>query len=179
MKDNVHLGQNVQGYISRTGGVYNNWNYRVKLYEGVEYQIDLVTNHNNDTIYLQGASYSNKYSNDLKVLTKYTLNIGYQKPTTNITGYTHITDKIEFGAQDNYYSIVPYSNENMVLHFSDIEVGNSVKVTLYDSDDNELFTKDRIVRGDEVELTNIVKGQDYKLLVEGGVTPYTIDVTYK
>ena len=38
----------------------------------------------------------------MKILTNYTLKIGYQKPTTNITGYTHITDKVEYAMSDEF-----------------------------------------------------------------------------
>lgn len=64
----------------------------------------------------------------MKILTNYTLKIGYQKPTTNITGYTHITDKVEYAARHNYYAIV-----------SEITVEANLKVTLYDADGNVIL----------------------------------------
>lgn len=118
----------------------------------------------------------------MKILTNYTLKIGYQKSTTNITGYTHITDKVEYTAQHNYYAIVPYSNETMILNFGDITVGANLKVTLYDADGNVILNQNVLVKNDSILLENPIKGKEYMLVIESNnrkITPYTIDITYK
>lgn len=68
----------------------------------------------------------------------YTLNIGQQKETSDISSYTAVSDSIQYTDQKNNYSFSPQSDGLYRFEFSDVPDGTDYKLYVYNSGWEEL-----------------------------------------
>jgi hypothetical protein len=68
----------------------------------------------------------------------YTLNIGQQKKTSDISSYTAVSDSIQYTDQKNNYSFSPQSDGLYRFEFSDVPDGTDYKLYVYNSGWEEL-----------------------------------------
>ena len=63
----------------------------------------------------------------------YTLSIGLQKPTFNISDLARVNDSLEYTGQDNIYTFVPSRDGNHTFSLAGIKSSAKVKLTIYDN----------------------------------------------
>lgn len=63
----------------------------------------------------------------------YTLSIGLQKPTFNISDLARVNDSLEYTGQDNIYTFVPSRSGNHTFSLAGIHSSAKVKLTIYDN----------------------------------------------
>ena len=68
----------------------------------------------------------------------YTLNIGSQKPTTNISAYTSVDDSTQFRSQRNIYEFTPSETRKYRFELSNVSKNTSFSFYLYNSSMEQL-----------------------------------------
>jgi len=141
-------------YFSNGGGITLD-----KLVGGQTYRIDVVQ--------------SNK-------LSPYNLVIGYQKETHDISGFTRISDSIQYTAQRNIYTFT--APDNGIYRFGITGLAGNARVGLgawsVDRLDVRLGDASYISNGGGITLDKLVGGQTYQIVVvqNEGFSPYTLNI---
>jgi hypothetical protein len=109
------------------------------------------------TYTIQVSQYSNR--------PPYTLNIGTQKETVNITGFTEVSDSIQFNGQINSYTYTAPSSGQYRFEVTG-QSGGQVNIAVFDSTGNRLDrTQWGVNNGDGLTISNIVAGTTYTIQV--------------
>lgn len=66
----------------------------------------------------------------------YCLKVGFQKPTTDVTGYTKVVDSIEYTDQKNIYNFTPNITGRYRFDITETNANNSYRLTILDHLDN-------------------------------------------
>jgi predicted outer membrane repeat protein len=113
--------------------------------------------------------------------TPYTLTVGQQKPTVDITENSAVSDSIEFTGQQNNYTFTPAMEGAYRFEFSDVYA--QVKLNLYirDAGDGVVASKYNVVDGGGLTTSKLIAGQKYTVQVEqlAGETPYTLHIGHQ
>jgi len=117
-------------------------------------------------------------------LDSYTLSIGNQKETVDVTGYTVVKDSIEFKDQRNVYLFTPPITGRYRFEISDLTKGSDHEVNLlvYNSGGGEeASTSYGIMNGDGITIASMQAGQTYELQVRqySGVDSYNLNIGYQ
>lgn len=109
-------------------------------------------------------------------LGSYCLKVGFQKPTTDITGYTTIMDSIEYTDQKNVYMLTAPVSGRYRLGISDTNANNKFKIMGWDHLDYEIL--DTYESGSYVDLK---QGETYEFQVRhySGFGDYTLNISYQ
>ncbi|MCM1059926.1 MAG: tetratricopeptide repeat protein [Eubacterium sp.] len=105
----------------------------------------------------------------------YTLLIGQQKPTVDISNLTSLTDSIEFTHQENIYSFTPIRDGYYRFEFSEIMSGNSVNIYVYNDLGESVKYNTSCGNGTGVTV-DMTMGETYKIVVyyNSGFSDYTL-----
>lgn len=103
----------------------------------------------------------------------YTLNIGYQKDTTDISGYEIVHDSITFESQVNNYSFVPNESRRYTFSLSDYSTDCKYRLIILDELENELADS----YGGE-GTTAFKAGKEYLIMIcqYSGYGDYTLNI---
>lgn len=109
----------------------------------------------------------------------YSLNIGQQKGTVNITDNSIITDSLEYIGQRNIYSFNAGSSGNVTFTLSGMSSGMAVKFIVMDENGNVLTENSNCRNNTEVSISDVNLGTHYFIHVEecsSGTGGYTLNV---
>ena len=101
-------------------------------------------------------------------LDSYTLSIGNQKETLDVTGYTVVKDSIEFKDQRNVYLFTPPITGRYRFEISNLTKGSDHEVNLlvYNSGGGEeASTSYGIMNGDGLTIASMQAGQTYEIQI--------------
>lgn len=107
----------------------------------------------------------------------FVLNIYYQKPPLDLSGYTQLNDSVEFQEQRNVYSFTPDRDGVYRFEISDMMAGTELKLILFDQ--YEETVDERSVRKNHEGLTvQLEKGHPYEFQIrqEENSSPYTLHI---
>lgn len=105
----------------------------------------------------------------------YTLSVGPQKPTVDISGYTHVADSIQFNNQVNYYVFCAPVTGIYRIELAKINSGNSVAFEVCDAQGYRVMSDSSVYGGNGISV-DVTGGSYYTLSVteNEGYVPYTI-----
>ena len=96
------------------------------------------------------------------VMGPYILQVWYQKPTSNVSGYTQVNDSIQFLGQINSYVFTPDNSGNHRFAMSGL-ISGAVTVTIIDPAGFQLTNQ--AMRNDEGVTVSLVAGEQYEIIV--------------
>lgn len=124
-----------------------------------------------------GETYTVYVENTYEVITPYTLSIGKQTATTDISGYTQITDAISFYGQENLYT---FTATGSTYSFVISDMNGSARVDMYLVNYlGENVTYDTYCGNNTtLSVSNLVAGQTYtvKIIQRSETTAYKLQV---
>lgn len=110
----------------------------------------------------------------------YTLNIGQQKETSDISSYTAVSDSIQYTDQKNNYSFSPQSDGLYRFEFSDVPDGTDYKMYVYNSGWEELERVIDVDNNDGISINLSSKKTYYISVVQYRSTgSYTLNIGHK
>lgn len=117
-------------------------------------------------------------------LDSYTLSIGNQKETLDITGDTVVKDSVEFRDQRNVYLFTPPLTGRYRFEISDLTKGSNHKVNLLvfnSGDGEEASTEYGIANGEGLTVKGMQAGETYQVQVRqySGYDSYHLNVGYQ
>lgn len=117
-------------------------------------------------------------------LDSYKLNIGNQKETLDVTGYTVVKDSVVFKDQKNVYLFTPPITGRYRFEISDLANGTNNKVNLlvYNSrGGEEANTSYGIANGEGLTIKRMEAGQTYEIQVRqySGYDSYNLNIGYQ
>lgn len=109
-------------------------------------------------------------------LGSYCFKIGFQKPTTDISGYTAVMDSIEYTDQKNVYTLTAPVSGRYRLDISETNANNKFKIMGWDHLDYDIL--DTYESGAYVDLK---QGETYEFQVRhySGFGDYTLNISYQ
>ena len=127
-----------------------------------------------------GKTYSIKVKQD-SGYSSYTLTIGMQKAPVDLTGYTIISDSVEFIDQRNvYYFSVPLTGRYR-FDMSDIYSGTDVELYVFDSLGNTVASDTFCTNGEGITVRDLQAGSTYEIQVrqDNGFSGYKLNIGYQ
>ena len=171
------------------------------LTSGTDHKVNLVIKNSGDGI-VDSTSYGITNGNGLTIknmqagetfqvqvkqytgLDSYTLSIGNQKETLDVTGYTVVKDSIEFKDQRNVYLFTPPITGRYRFEISNLTKGSDHEVNLlvYNSGGGEeASTSYGIMNGDGLTIASMQAGQTYEIQIRqySGIDSYNLNIGYQ
>lgn len=148
------------------------------LGERIEYN-SYVTNGNGITVSNLKANeeytFSVKYKNGFS---KYTLSIGYQKETVDISNKTVINDSIEYTDQKNVYTFTVPRDGRYRFEFGGMNGGCALYIAMYNHLGERVEYNSYVTNGSGITLDNVKKGEKYTFAVQykSSFSDYTLFV---
>lgn len=171
------------------------------LTEGTDHKVNLIIKNagdgivdstsygitNGDGLTVNGMQVGETFQVQVKQYTgldSYTLNIGNQKETLDVTGYTVVKDSVEYRDQSNVYIFTPPITGRYRFEISDLTKGSDHKVNLlvYNSGGGEeASTSYGIANGDGLTIASMQAGQTYEIQVRqySGYDSYNLNIGYQ
>ena len=111
----------------------------------------------------------------------YSLNIGYQKNSVDITGYNVIADSVQYRDQNNIYYFTPTVTGRYRFEISNLTKGSNNKVNLYvwnSRGGEEGSTSYGITNGEGLTIKDMQAGETYQVQVRqySGYDMYNLNV---
>ena len=122
-----------------------------------------------ETYYIEAIQYK-KYGT-------YTLNIGHQKPATDLNAYTKVSDSIQYTDQENDYLFVPEYTDSYRFELTNVPAGMRFSIIVYNSGWEELDSRYNLGDGEEI-TRSLVQGKSYYVQVRqyNGLGAYTVNI---
>ncbi len=154
MKSKAYVGMYVYNHLEEliyeSDYVYNNGNGIVaKLKAGETYEIQVRYSSQSDYL-----------------LTSYTLNIGKQKETKDISGYNKVNDCIQYHQQINYYQFTVPSNGTYIFKMTEMKSDLKYYFGIYNYLDECVSKDSYCLNNDEIVLKNVKKGEIYTIRID-------------
>lgn len=110
----------------------------------------------------------------------YTLNIGHKKSLVTATGYTAISDSIQYTDQENDYAFIPSVSGTHRFEFSNVPNGTDLRLIIYNSGWEEKARIYDADNGDGITIS-LTKGKTYYIRVKHYRSngAYTLNIGYK
>lgn len=110
----------------------------------------------------------------------YTLNIGHKKSLVTATGYTAISDSIQYTDQENDYAFIPSVSGTHRFEFSNVPNGTDLRLIIYNSGWEEKARIYDADNGDGITIS-LTKGKTYYIRAKHyrGNGAYTLNIGYK
>ncbi len=138
--------------------VYDAAGYRVDYSTGLGQGYGVTTSLNaNETYKVVVKQYDD--------LGAYTMNVGPQKPTTDISGYTQIVDSTKFTGQENNYTFTPTTTGKHRFQIDKINSGIEVSIYIYDDADYRVEYSTGLGQGYGVTAT-LEAGKTYSVVIK-------------
>lgn len=109
----------------------------------------------------------------------YTLNVGVQKPTVDLTGVSQVNDRVEYTDQRNlYYFKVPHDGTYR-FGITGLTAGTNVQMYIFDDPGNKIDYNDSCGNGEGLTLQNVTAGTIYEIQVRQnmGLSEYMLTVS--
>ena len=125
-----------------------------------------------------GEEYTVKIVQDTSC-SPYTLSIGKQKPTLNITNNMIITDSIEFCYQENKYFFTANRDGDVEFLISDISTDNYFTIKALNNLNEPVYSDNYFYNSNSFILHDVKKGDTYEILIaqSTGYSGYTLTVS--
>lgn len=171
------------------------------LTEGTDHKVNLVIKNsgggivdstsygiaNGDGLTVDGMQAGETFQIEVKQYTgldSYTLSIGNQKGTLDVTGFTVVKDSVEYKNQRNVYLFTPPITGRYRFEISDLTKGSDHKVNLlvYNSGGGEeASTRYGIMNGDGLTIASMQAGQTYEVQVHqySGYDSYNLNIGHQ
>lgn len=126
---------------------------------------------------IAGETYTLHIENAYNSLTPYTLNIGKQTATVDITDYFGVNDTIYFPGQTNIYTFVA-AGSNYRIEFANIMDNGEVDLYVYNYLGERVNYATYCGNGEGLTLTDLVEGQTYtiKVIHRNAMAAYTLNL---
>ena len=142
---------------------------------------------NGDGLTVKGMQAGETFQIQVKQYTgldSYTLSIGNQKESLDVTGYTVVKDSIEYRDQRNVYLFTPPITGRYRFEISDLTKGSDHKVNLFvynSGGGEEASTSYGIMNGDGLTIASMQAGQTYEVQVRqySGYDSYNLNIGYQ
>lgn len=111
----------------------------------------------------------------------YSLEIGMQKPTVDITGYTEISDTIEYKDQRNVYTFVAPIDGRYRFEISGLQNGTDVALYMFNNLGETLTSDTYCCNGEGITVKDLKAGAEYEIQVrqDSGFSSYSMAVGYQ
>ncbi len=108
----------------------------------------------------------------------YSLNIGQQKETVNISNNSNILDNFQYSDQRNIYSFNASSTGSVTFTLSEMDADMSADIFIKDDKGNTMASAAGCSKGEAVTMNNISAGTHYfvQVIQKNGVGDYTLTV---
>ena len=108
----------------------------------------------------------------------YTLSIGNQKPTVDVSGLTKLTDSIEFTDQRNVYTFTPSVDGRYRIEIEGLKSGCAVELYVFNSLDETVSSDTYCTNGEGVTLKSLSASETYEIQVRqsSGTCAYTLNI---
>lgn len=108
----------------------------------------------------------------------YTLSIGKQKETVDISDKTSISDSVEFTDQRNVYSFTAKSSDDVTITISGLESGVVVEAYVFDDLDSTVVSDTYFTNGDSITIKGYSVGEHYEIQIrqDSGMSNYTLNI---
>lgn len=106
----------------------------------------------------------------------YTISIGIQKPTVDISSYSAVNDEVTYNGQRNRYLFTSQTSGDISFKLTETDgERHGAGISIYDSEGTPLVQRGYCIEGDTVTLKNAVEGECYTI----DVTYYMMPTSYK
>lgn len=138
------------------------------LEKGRTYQLKLaVRDYNNSEVYHNGD-------------VSFSIHIGQEKTAKNITGYTSISDRIDYLDQKNSYIVIPCRKQTVDYVLSGMKEDAKINVKIYDTSRNEVYSYSELGNGARFKMEDTIKDNEYEIVIDcNKVTDYTLSCIYQ
>lgn len=108
----------------------------------------------------------------------YTLSIGKQKETVDISDKISISDSVEFTDQRNVYSFTAKSSGDVTITISGLESGVVVEAYVFDDLDSTVVSDTYFTNGDSITIKGCSIGEHYEIQIrqDSGMSNYTLNI---
>ncbi len=108
----------------------------------------------------------------------YTLSIGKQKETVDISDKTCVSDSVEFTDQRNVYSFTAKSSGDVTITISGLESGVVVEAYVFDDLDSTVVSDTYFTNGDSITIKGCSVGEHYEIQIrqDSGMSNYTLNI---
>ena len=108
----------------------------------------------------------------------YTLSIGKQKETVDISDKTYVSDSVEYTDQRNVYSFTAKSSGDVTITISGMESGVVVEAYVFDDLDSTVVSDTYFTNGDSTTIKGCSVGEHYEIQIrqDSGMSNYTLYV---
>lgn len=108
----------------------------------------------------------------------YTLSIGKQKETVDISDKISISDSVEFTGQRNVYSFTAKSSGDVTITISGLESGVVVEAYVFDDLDSTVVSDTYFTNGDSITIKGCSIGEHYEIQIrqDSGMSNYTLNI---
>ena len=155
-------------YRFQTSEMVNGFNISMYIYDSDGYRL----NYNTGIGQNQGLTVSLEAGKTYKIIVKqysdysnYTLMIGEQRPTVQLTGLSSYTDRIEFYDQRNVYTYTPSESRSYSFMLSDMMNGFRVSVYIYNDEGYRINYNTGMGTGNTVSA-EMTAGKEYKIYID-------------
>lgn len=111
----------------------------------------------------------------------YTLSIGNQKATVDLTGFTKVNDSIEYTDQRNVYTFTPPEDGRYRLEIEGLKSGCAVELYVFNYLDEVVNSDTYCTNGEGVTLKDLKASETYEIQVRqsSGKCPYILNIGYQ
>lgn len=108
----------------------------------------------------------------------YTLSIGKQKETVDISDKASISDSVEFTDQRNVYSFTAKSSGDVTITISGLESGVVVEAYVFDDLNSTVVSDTYFTNGDSITIKGCSIGEHYEIQIrqDSGMSNYTLNI---
>ena len=127
---------------------------------------------------INGETYTIQIEHDYNALSAYTMTIGKQTATIDISAFTAVHDSITFGDQKNLYTFTVPANGTYRFEMANITEECDVNLYIYNSLGEHVGSYTYADNGDGVTMTDLVAGDIYTVAVceRYTLTDYTLKI---
>lgn len=111
----------------------------------------------------------------------YSLDIGMQKPTVDVTGYTEISDSIEFRDQRNVYKFIAPIDGCYRFEISGLQSGTDVALYMFNYLGETLASDTYCCNDEGITVKDLKAGVEYEIQVrqDSGFSTYSMAIGYQ
>lgn len=108
----------------------------------------------------------------------YQINIGYEKPQKDISGYTEVSDSMEYKNQCNRYLFKAEADGRYRVEIEDAEENAVFSIVIKDHDEAVLYEADHIKKGQGITLDGWSAGEKYiiEIAQNAGIGDYKLKI---
>lgn len=108
----------------------------------------------------------------------YTMYIGYQKATTDISNLSSLTDSVEYTDQRNVYSFIAPVDGRYRFEISGMQSGTDVELYMFNSLGETVDSDTYCMNGEGITVKGLVAGEIYELQIrqDSGLSGYTLSI---